>query len=498
MKRRGYTLVAVVSFWGSTLLSRSASCDYLEFRAGGRVQLPTRVDGDCVTLQGPDGPHAFPRSDFLAIVAHLEPSEEWPKRSAAASQGDAQAQFAAAWWALENGLTSEAVTMLRAAHQRDPKHQPTARLVAVLDQLEASSPDAGPETLSGLSHATFRIARSNHFVLFHQHDGAEAALRLRLLENVLCSFYLSFGAHGFALTVPRQRLVSMYFARKADYLAYLKHEGAGNFLTTRGYYQPTKRTVATYDSRSDSPLKTRFDRVQNQIRTQENLRKQLAEMGSHDRVPIVFGAEAPQTLTRRELEARIDRLQSAIDRESLLLDLERRELDDGTAAHELIHQLVAESGLALRHGSFPYWLHEGLAMQFEVIRGGRWAGIGRVNALRLTEWRRSGSSARLTPLLRDRDFGQGYHSGPYAQAWALVYFLRKAHPDSFASWLEMLRASTTETKTNSERFMATFRSCFGADFDALDAEWHAYLRQLLANPAQATNAAGSTSSNRSN
>ena len=63
----------------------------------------------------------------------------------------------------------------------------------------------------------------------------------------------------------------------------------------------------------------------------------------------------------------------------------------GTLAHEMIHQLAADSGLLPRHDAFPYWLHEGFAAQFEVIRGGRWAGISRAHDLRLPDWRDSSS-----------------------------------------------------------------------------------------------------------
>ena len=70
----------------------------------------------------------------------------------------------------------------------------------------------------------------------------------------------------------------------------------------------------------------------------------------------------------------------------MLLDLERRSIDLGTAAHEMIHQLAAESGFLPRHDAFPHWLNEGLAAQFEVIRGGRWSGISRAHDLRLPDW----------------------------------------------------------------------------------------------------------------
>ena len=56
----------------------------------------------------------------------------------------------------------------------------------------------------------------------------------------------------------------------------------------------------------------------------------------------------------------IARLEGEITCETMLLDLDRRSIDLGTAAHEMIHQLVAESGLLPRHDAFPHWLHEGL------------------------------------------------------------------------------------------------------------------------------------------
>ena len=56
-----------------------------------------------------------------------------------------EARFAAAWW-VENGLTPHAVAMLRAIHADDPKHEPTARMIAALDRLARpiADPDLGP------------------------------------------------------------------------------------------------------------------------------------------------------------------------------------------------------------------------------------------------------------------------------------------------------------------------------------------------------------------
>ena len=162
-------------------------------------------------------------------------------------------------------------------------------------------------------------------------------------------------------------------------------------------------------------------------------------------------------------------------------ELESRARTDGTAAHEMIHLLVTESGLASEPGAFPHWLHEGFAAQFEVVRGGRWAGVSRAHDLRLSDWRSTTTRADLEPLIRDVGFGHGYRRDLYAKSWALVYFLRKSRPREFSSFLDLLRVpSPDRTPADSYRFDWAFRSTFGTDLLTLEAEWHAFMAQVRA------------------
>ncbi|MGB0067789.1 MAG: DUF1570 domain-containing protein, partial [Isosphaeraceae bacterium] len=166
-----------------------------------------------------------------------------------------------------------------------------------------------------------------------------------------------------------------------------------------------------------------------------------------------------------------------VRREELLLDLERRAINEGTAAHEIIHLLAANSGLLPRHDAFPVWLQEGLAMQFEVIRGDRWAGISRANDPRLPDWRRIQPPPPLEPLVRDAGYGRGYRRDLYAQAWSLVYYLRVQHPPQFLTFLDLLRgpdASLAELSP-SERSLTAFRRAFGSDLETLERGWHQYM-----------------------
>ena len=163
----------------------------------------------------------------------------------------------------------------------------------------------------------------------------------------------------------------------------LRLSDAEAFVGTQGYYHPTLRAVFAFDTRSGDDQRT-----------------------------------AQRAIANRERDGASP---SELARQTLLLDLNWRATDLGIGAHETIHQLTVETGLAPRFDDFPIWLHEGLAAQFEVVRSGRWAGFGRSHDLRLPDWRSIRPAPRLAPLLRDSGFDQGYRRDLYAESWALVY-----------------------------------------------------------------------------
>lgn len=429
-----------------------ARADLIYFGGGGGVQVPATTDGDRITLKLPDGDASFGRDEFRAIVAGFSPEAEWPRRIASARAGGSAARYAAAWWALENGLTDQAAAEFRALHRDDPRHVPSSRIVAALDRLKpvVSDPDNLPGFEKALGVAMTR-AEGPHVVFLHQHDASEARERVELLERIVTAYYILLAGQGVELPAPPRRLVSAWFADRADYLAFLHAENADAFKTTRGYYHPTWNAVVAYDDRST-------DR-------QRDARQALG--------------------SRREALRRAarltDRSEAAIRYSEVRLDLQRRAIDLGTAAHETIHQLVANSGLLPRHDAFPIWMHEGFAAQFEVIRGGRWAGISRAHDLRLPDWRRIHPPPKLEPLIRDAGYGKGYQRDLYAQAWGLVYFLRIRHPDRFLTFLDLLRSPRNDEigpgppLSAGQHAAAAFHRAFGDDLTALEHEWHQFL-----------------------
>lgn len=460
------------------LTSQLTRAELVYFSAGGQAQVPAVIEGDIVTLSTPFGALKFQGDDFRKIVPGHNPEAEWPRRRSDAVRASSAERFSAAWWALENGLTPQAEEFIRTIAAADPSFEPVRRLLPPLDRLAHPLPEPDLAPFAGILPLSGHIARSDHIILFHQHTVAEAQSRIDVLERVFRSFYVAFAAQGIELSLPPRKLISVWFAEKGDYLAYLKRDGAGNFLTTRGYYHPTKGFVLAYDARSDASKRRTAANLESRRREWNGLERALTALPTGQEFTLSPRGEPSQRVPRDRGLAIVAARQRDLARQALLMDLDNRSLDLGTAAHELIHQLVAESGLAPRHADFPFWLHEGLAMQFEVIRGGRWAGISRVNELRLSDFRKITPAPHLAPLIRDRGFGQGYRSDLYGEAWSFVYFLRKEHPDTFIAWLAQLRQAPHSGPSSSGRSTQLFDATFRVELPTLESSWHAYMERL--------------------
>ena len=476
--RTGFLIVAI----GVSLAPRTGRAELIYFRQGGEAQLPARIEGNLVVLTMPDGEIKVARAEIRRMVPGFWPRTEWDARDRSTGPGSFEARLATARWALDNGLTTEVAAELRELHVLEPKHQPTARMAAILSRLDqpCDDPDFG-RFQNALLIAT-KVARGPHVILLHQQSEAEADERIALLERVITGYFLVFAGQGLELTVPRKRLVSVWFADQKDYLAFLHSEGADAFATTRGYFHPTWQSVVTFDSRGTDPQRSARDKLELKRGEMRRFEEMVEKAPARSRLKIKLADEPVRTVGRPEAKALLARVDDGITCETMLLDLDRRSVDLGTAAHEMIHQLAVDSRLVPRHDMFPVWLHEGLAAQFEVIRGGRWAGVSRAHDLRLPDWRRLQTSLRLERLIRDAGFGRGYQRDLYAQAWALVYFLRIQKPGQFLTFVDLLRNPDLDVQPSAsaagDRVVDAFERAFGTDLERLDNEWRTFMKTV--------------------
>lgn len=456
-------------------LAEGVGAEVLRFREGGKTVLPVTEVGPDLLLHTPMGLLRFARTDFLEVLPGGTPETQWPGRRDEARKGGGKALLAAALWALDQGLVAEAEAMVREALASAPQDATTLRLFSYLDRLGPALPDPETEPLLRGLPRSMRVARGPHVLLLHQHTEAEAAERVEHLERVLKAYYLYFGSLGFELSLPDRKIPSAWVAKKADYLAFLRAEGASAFLSTRGYHHPSRGLVVSYDCRDDPERR----RAQGQIGARWTDLARLAErvesIPISGRSHIDVGGGSTVFVDRSQARSQLMTFHRRVQIEELQFELSRREIDWAVAAHEMIHQLVAVSGLSPGHDALPGWLHEGLAMQFEAIRGGRWGGLGTPPAHRLSDYLKGSAKFRsINALLRDGGQSHGYHEARYAAAWAFVYYLRIEKNSQFVILLDSMRMPAAERGKTRDLLTQTM----GDGRQAEEARWHKAMLDL--------------------
>jgi hypothetical protein len=90
----------------------SAQADLIYFQGGGAIQAPVAIRGDSIAIDLAGEEYDFAAEDVRARIPGFLPADAWRDRAARARTAGTAARFANAWWALENGLTDEAVAVI--------------------------------------------------------------------------------------------------------------------------------------------------------------------------------------------------------------------------------------------------------------------------------------------------------------------------------------------------------------------------------------------------
>jgi hypothetical protein len=145
--------------------------------------------------------------------------------------------------------------------------------------------------------------------------------------------------------------------------------------------------------------------------------------------------------------------------------------------HEIAHQVLYRAGVHRLGVNQPIWLVEGLACQFETngAASGRRAGC---NEWRLADFRNLSAAPDMKALIAP--VGHPDHddaSTIYAQAWALVFYLRHEHPTAFKRYLAGLAARPARPALSAAGEIEAFESSFGR-IDDVEKAWIAAMRAL--------------------
>lgn len=295
--------------------------------------------------------------------------------------------------------------------------------------------------LSRTSSVSLRVYGSEHFVLFHAAQDTWARRMGELLEKAQTNFRASIRQAGFETEPPGARLIWVCFRGMDDFDQYSRQSDQVDMTWTDGYYSARTNRVALVLPSSVAPRQG--DGV---------------ELAGSGRV-AQFG---PQPDSRPAGDER---------------------LDPRWITHELAHQLSFNCGLQKRGVTYPLWLSEGLATNFESDNDGRF-GFGRDNPPRRRTLLNAYTRGRLTSLRRFvmldhlEAGGEAQARQDYAQCWGLYRFLSQERPAQLRQYLQGLKALEAGSRDGTE-LRREFIEAFGP-MDRVDADWQNWLDGLLA------------------
>jgi hypothetical protein len=155
-----------------------------------------------------------------------------------------------------------------------------------------------------------------------------------------------------------------------------------------------------------------------------------------------------------------------------------------TIIHEATHQLAYNCGFHERLADIPLWVSEGLAVYFETpdlesTRG--WRNIGGIHPTRLERFRqyvaRRQPDSLITLITDDDRFRHPQTADDaYAEAWALTYFMIRRYANEYHEYLGLMARKAPLVEFTADERLAIFKSVFGQDLQALDAEFVDYMR----------------------
>ena len=463
----------------SSVLPAAARADVVLYRIPGSnlmvvLQGTTTVNpGSTISYRHPKfGRIVFGYHD---IIFHKAPTttEIFRKRmNLAGTRRDTDEVMEIARWALRHGLLPQFYEAVEKTLEIDPQHEDAQRVMQLKQEIDIplrSNPAEEASLRAMVGKRGMRIQLSPHFMMLH--DTAEptasdrkmsrAEERLMLLEQVYESFLMKFYANGVALNVPKERLKVVLFKEHQDYLLFVQKLDPE--LTSAAGFWDSRTNVAVFYDQGSSDTFEALQQLSAELQNIKESSKRNVTAGTKDIVRLA-------------------------DTISMLVEIERENLDIEVVSHEATHQMAGNTGLLPRHVQIPSWVHEGLATYFETPSDASWSGFGAVNSQRLDWYRQLEADvehSNIDFIAQDQIFTYAATLGAelhgYGQAWALTHFLVERHFDKYMNYCRRLGEMPPDLTLSPEVLKSIFDESFGEDRLGLDAEWREYMRGLRTN-----------------
>ncbi|MHC4997365.1 MAG: DUF1570 domain-containing protein [Planctomycetota bacterium] len=375
-------------------------------------------------------------------------------------------------WAQRYSLTDQAAEHYRALLALEPDH-PHAydKLMAIADNGQLPRNDNRERELMRKFGEPFQLHVSPHFLVVYDTDKAWAVNRAVLLEKTHDLYYQSMRNADLRPLPLEERLVCVLFDDHAMFRRYGEVVDDLKMSWSSGYYSSRTNRIAFFNDKTSPAFAETTAQIVKLEASIEDLKSQIREPRVA-RNPSLLG-EARRQLAehQRELNWRRNRLHAQAGMNNA-----------SKTTHEALHQLAFNSELLRRGVSYPFWLVEGMATNYEVEDASKGFGPYYVNRARREQLIEHTKAQRLFDL---PDFVSWIGPPPeggesvavmYAQSWGMFQFLFKKRHKQMREYLRRMRAPG-RGELDELGLLNEFEDAFG-DLKRLEREWQGYLRQL--------------------
>jgi len=478
------------------LFSSPLAADVVHLTNGDTLEGTIEDLGDSLKIKCGGATIVIEKSRVVRVEAKKLPEQIFAEKLASLNRADAAACFDIARWCRDNGMEDEYGRMLEMTLKADPNHAEAAKLLYQYNKIFRSLPRsrAAEERLKREFGSSFRIKRTRHYRICYDCDAMFLAGRSRLFENVYKRFYLYFESNGFDLRTITDRFEAVLFDSREEFVEHIRRAaqdpgrspearaGLAALVKTAGYYMLREKRVVFYNAIHDEG----YERQRKQIESMQRSLKQNKDMVRRSPANGTFTVRLPDGGVERVSRARLLKLireeeKRLVEAKKRLSRTAKRDQNVETTVHEATHQLTFETGLLDPRADVPLWVVEGIAMFFEPTSCGDWKGVGRLNSVRLHDFKTLSARPDMRELVRSNNL---FYSGglkeiasAYAQAWALFYFLERKHHDDFMRYLKLLGKKQPGKEYDEAERIRDFQEILGP-IEELQLRWISYMNRL--------------------
>lgn len=316
-------------------------------------------------------------------------------------------------------------------------------------------------------------SETKHYVILSDTSPEDITMVGTLLEATFQKYMEVCDSLGWNLKQLRHKLVAVVFRDQRDYNDFATKNDKVSKSWAVGYYSPLTDRLVFYRADSSTDVK----KVKKQLNEQDRALKQAEQFQQSAGRALHPNTELTQA--KQQLAAEHDRINDVVASSFV-----------STAVHEAAHQLFFHTDIQRSGASYPLWLAEGLATNFETERIDIQFGYQVDNWRRRDSFKLAADKNSIIPLkvmLTQERFADGTDSNEavgyfYAQAYALTNWLLRERPTELKLYLESLRDGSYALAQNREK---NFEAIFGP-VARLERNWVRYegrrQKEFLASP----------------